>query len=117
MDKEKKPKKTKVPEEIKVEKGFLMKILKTVEDLGKEVKTIKEDNVKPKTVKVEAQKTPPEQDYVFQCHPLIAVDRLPLTPEEAIFFSGKSTEFQKKLKTLMKEYKVMQITAVFLKKL
>ena len=103
------------PEKIKVDKDFLMNVLKVVEDLKKEIHLMKSGGFKPEPPPVKS--VSPERDYIFQCMEVQSVDKVPPMPEDIIRYNQRSTEFRKKVEVLMKEHKVIQFTAMFLKKL
>lgn len=114
-EKKEKPKEPKKPEKIEVDKDFLMKVLKVVEDLKGEVTLMKQGGFKSETSP--AKGVSPERDYIFQSAFVISMTKIPVTPEEAQLYKQRSIEFQKKLEKLMKEHKIIQATAMFLKKL
>ena len=113
MVEEKKEKKE--PEKVEVDKDFLMTVLKKVEGLAEEINLMKQGGFKPETP--EGKSVSPEQDYIFQCMEVQSLERVPPMPEDIIRIGQRSVEFRKKVETLMKEYKVVQFTAMFLKKL
>jgi len=103
------------PKKVEVDKDFLMNVLKAFEDLKKEVNLMKQGGFKPE--KPEAENIFPEQDYIFQCMEVQSIDRVPPLPQDIIRYGQRSAEFRKKVEVLMKEHKVVQFTAMFLKKL
>lgn len=105
----------KKPEKIEVDKDFLMTVLKKVEGIGKEVSEMKQETFKPEAP---AQEISPNQEYIFQIIETYSLNlgRIP-TPQDILGYKQRSDEFRGKLEALMKEYKVVQATAMFLKKL
>lgn len=107
------PKKT----EIKVDKDFLMKILEKIEGLSNEVITLKQGAVKTVKTETPAKQFSPDKKYIFQTAQVVSVDRLPPTPQDVMRHQQKTAEFRRKLEGLMKEYRIVQSTAMFLVKL
>lgn len=105
----------KEPEKIEVDKDFLMNVLKVVENFKKEINLIKQGGFKSETPPV--KNISPDQDYIFQCMETQSIDKIPPSPEDMVRYGQNSAEFKKKVETLMKEHKVIQFTAMFLKKL
>lgn len=117
MDKEKeneKEEKKEGLERIEVDKDFLMKILKSLNVVKEEVKKIKQGSLEAPASPVSISSQP---DYVFQCAKTISTGKRPTTPEEIAHYQQINTEFEAELQPLMRKYKVIQLTAVFLKKL
>ena len=102
-------------EKIEVDKDFLTRVLELLTILKERVDLIEQGGLKSKTPPNKV--ISPQKDYVFQCAEVQSVNRIPPTPEDIIRYTQRSEEFRKKVETLMKEYKVMQFTAFFLKKL
>ena len=91
-----------------------MMVLNKVEGIGKEVGEMKQGTFKTETPVKELSS---EQDHIFQVMETIFIDKIPPMPQDIIEYKQRSDEFRKKLEALMKEYKVVQTTAMFLKKL
>ena len=103
-------------EKIQVDKDFLMEVLKKVEGIGKKVDKLSLTE-KKETPQIQTLTPQQQQDYIFQSAFVVSITKLPTTLEEIKLYKQRSMEFQKKLEKLMKEYKMIQATAMFLKKL
>ena len=96
---------------IEVDKEFLEEVLKSNTEIQKELKKIKDE---PKPLpKITIQN--PKIDSLFFSYETITEN--PKTPQETLLFNARIGEFRQKLLTLMKEYRVAQLTASILKKL
>ncbi len=110
-----KEKNKKASEMIKGDKDFLTKILNVVKDLKGEINLVKQGGFKSETPSVKS--ISPEQDYIFQCVETQALDKVLPTPQDVVRYNQRSAEFKKKVEVLMKGHKVIQFTAMFLKRL
>lgn len=101
-------------EKIPVDKDFLEKVLKSLNDLKDDFNKFKQGNLETPAQPVSVSSQP---DYVFRCAKTISTDKPPTTPEELAHYQQINTEFEAELQPLMRKYKVIQLTAMFLKKL
>ncbi len=109
------------PDKIKVDKNFLMEILGMIKKIQGDVDAMKKTDPRmgsTESVKDESGSLPDLiNDSIFACQHLMSIEQDPPSPEEAIIYKQNGEEFQKKLKVLMEQYKIVQLTATILKKL
>ncbi|HUW43537.1 MAG TPA: hypothetical protein VMV95_01070 [Bacillota bacterium] len=101
-------------EKIPVDKDFLGKVLKALNDLKEDFDKFKQGSLETPAQPVSISSQP---DYIFRCAKTISVSRVPITPEEMVHYKQLDKEFEAELQPLMRKYKVIQLTAMFLKKL
>ncbi len=119
MEEQKKEKSKKVL----VEKDFLMALSKAVEDLKEKFNEFEQGGLKVNTPPANGSEvnTPPDnispqtEDHIFQCMKIIS--KIPKSMEEIVNLKQLDKEFEAELQLLMKKYKVVQLTAMFLKRL
>jgi len=113
-------KKKKGENKIKVDKDFFTELLKANTELREGLKNLKTEfekfkKIEPKEPQPKIVIRNPQADSVFSSYETITEN--PKTPQEVMLFNSKVGEFRQKLLTLMKEYKVVQLTASILKKI
>jgi len=101
-------------EKIPVDKDFLGKVLKALDDLKEDFDKFKQGSLETPAPPVSISSQP---DYIFRCAKTISTDKPPTTAEEMAHYQQINTEFEAELQPLMRKYKVIQLTAMFLKKL
>lgn len=99
---------------IEVDEDFLQQVLKALEDLKTDFNKFKQGNLETPAQPVSVSSQP---DHIFRCAKTMSVDKPPTTPEELAHYQKVNTEFEAELQPLMRKYKVIQLTAMFLKKL
>ena len=99
---------------IEVDESFLQQVLKALDDLRDDFNKFKQGSLETPAQPVSISSQP---DYVFRCAKTMSVDKPPTTPEELAHYQQLNTEFETELQPLMRKYKVIQLTAMFLKKL
>ena len=101
-------------EKISVDKDFLEKVLKSLTNLENRFNKLEQGALEtlPQPVSVSSQ-----PDYVFRCAKTISTDKPPTTAEDMAHYQQINKELEAELQILMRKYKVIQLTAMFLKKL
>lgn len=112
MAEEKKDKKE--PEKIEVEKEFLLELAKSLENLKTRFNQFEQGILEKKTSSTPSAS--PQPDHIFQCVKTISIGKIP-TPEEMVRYKQLDKKFEAELQSLMRKFKVIQLTAMFLKKL
>ena len=98
---------------IPIDKDFLMKVLKKLDDLEKKIFELtqsKLQEIKPQEIKPIIK---PEQDYVFECSMFL----FNINPANELQRKAEIEEFKKELEESMKKYKVGRVLGTFIKTL
>ena len=98
---------------IPIDKDFLMKVLKKLDDLEKKIFELtqsKPQKIKPQEIKPIIK---PEQDYVFECSMFL----FDINPANELQRKAEMEEFKKELEESMKKYKVGRVLGIFIKTL
>ena len=96
---------------IPIDKDFLMKVLKKLDDLEKKIFELtqsKTQEIKPQEIKPIIK---PEQDYVFECSMFL----FDINPANELQRKVEMEEFKKELEESMKKYKVGRAIGTFIK--
>jgi len=109
MAKKTKPK----PKKIEIDEEFLLTILKTIKDIKNDVNAlqqIEKEVISPK----QAKNSNAKQDYIFQCF-VASPNNAENSIEDIVLQQQRLNKFKQELEVLMKQHKVVQATATFLK--
>ena len=100
---------------IPVDKDFLQEVLKSLQDVKNDINKMKQGALETPVPPVNISSQP---DHIFRCAKTISTgNKVPTTPEELAPYQELDKKFEAELQSLMRKYKVIQLTAVFLKKL
>lgn len=102
---------------IKVDKDFLMEILKSLTEVREEINKLKQGSLDTTNVPPIPTGVSSQPDYIFRCAKTISVNSVPTTLKEMVHYKQLDKEFEAELQPLMRKFKVVQLTAMFLKKL